>query len=218
MRHTCTLHDLKKGKTKNGSNKTNVFTQCQQMERKQFNNILIRTSEVMQGAHICVAHINRYSFIHSWTHWAHALTSEPQLCLTHRQTHTHWHTQTHTTRNSEGSCSNKGIILLLTQPILLKTKKESYAGTLQPSKGNNTHALHTTRTHKHAHTGLCSYHVRTLHWLPFIVDCLTQTTVLIMANSYATLTRTRTYNSSPPLPTLSRTPEMSVVSLGLGFG
>lgn len=64
----------------------------------------------------------------------------------------HQHPPTHTTRGSEGAYFDKRIIPLLTQPIPLKTKEESYTNTLQPSEANNTHAPRATYTNLHTRT------------------------------------------------------------------
>lgn len=110
------------------------------MERKLFKNIFTLALEVKQSAHICVTHTNGHSLIRSWTHCTHICTQHP---------HTHLH------RGSKGACFDKRIILLLTQPVPLKTKEESNTDTLRPSEGNNTQPTTLPPLHTHIHTHAC---------------------------------------------------------------
>lgn len=110
----------------------------------------------MHGAHIQGTPTNEDSLLGSWRHRVHMCThicNQPSpfpAPLTPTRFHTQKHTHIHTTRDTEGACCDEGIILLLTQPIPLKTNEESYTDTLQPSEGSNTQAPDSTHTHTHA--------------------------------------------------------------------
>lgn len=117
------------------------------MKRKQFLNSRSRARCTHSR------HTHEDSLLGSWRHRVHMCThicTQPSpFPAPLSPTRFHTHRNIHTTRDTEGACCDEGIILLLTQPIPLKTKEESYTDTLQPSEESNTQPPDSTHTHTH---------------------------------------------------------------------